>query len=94
MIVMKFGGTSLRDASAIKTVCEIVRASLESRPVVVVSAVAGVTDALETIAQGAVNRSADLTWVRELHETLHRDLGLDDAELEALRKSGAISLGE
>jgi aspartate kinase len=46
MIVMKFGGTSVADAGRILGVVEIVRRHLELRPVVVVSALAGVTDLL------------------------------------------------
>jgi aspartate kinase len=46
MIVAKFGGTSVGDASAIGRLIEIVRSRREDRPLVVVSAVAGVTDGL------------------------------------------------
>jgi aspartate kinase len=44
--VLKFGGTSLADAPAIERAVAIVRARLKHHPVVVVSAMAGVTDAL------------------------------------------------
>lgn len=50
MIVMKFGGTSVQDASAIARVAEIVRARVAQRPVVVVSAMAKVTDQLHAMA--------------------------------------------
>jgi aspartate kinase len=46
MIVMKFGGTSVEDPSAIRRVGQIVRGRLKRKPLVVVSAMAGVTDAL------------------------------------------------
>ena len=46
MIIMKFGGTSVEDAAAIKNVTEIVRKEIPRRPVVVVSACAGVTNQL------------------------------------------------
>ena len=46
MIVMKFGGTSVADAARILAAAEIVRSRLARRPVVVVSALAGVTDLL------------------------------------------------
>jgi aspartate kinase len=46
VIVMKFGGTSVADASRIRAAAEIVRGRLARRPVVVVSALAGVTDLL------------------------------------------------
>jgi aspartate kinase len=45
-IVMKFGGTSVADAAALENVAGIVAARREDRPVVVVSAMSGVTDAL------------------------------------------------
>ncbi|MCS7079301.1 MAG: aspartate kinase [Chloracidobacterium sp.] len=44
--VMKFGGTSVQDADAFARVAAIVRREQARRPVVVVSAPAGVTDAL------------------------------------------------
>ena len=47
MIVMKFGGSSVADAERIHAVAEIVRRRMERRPLVVVSALAGVTDLLE-----------------------------------------------
>ncbi len=43
---MKFGGSSVGDASRIVAVCQIVLARAAARPVVVVSALAGVTDLL------------------------------------------------
>ena len=46
MIVTKFGGTSVGNAAALGRLVEIVRSRRDDRPVVVVSALAGVTDAL------------------------------------------------
>ena len=46
MIVMKFGGTSVQDAKAIERAAAIVKGRLEQKPVVVVSAMAKVTDQL------------------------------------------------
>ncbi len=43
---MKFGGTSVQEAAAFRQVADIVRDSISRKPVVVVSAMAGVTDAL------------------------------------------------
>ncbi|MBI1952051.1 MAG: aspartate kinase [Acidobacteria bacterium] len=54
MIVMKFGGTSLAGASQIMQVGSIVRRFVRSQPVVVVSAMAGVTDELIGLAEGSV----------------------------------------
>jgi aspartate kinase len=53
MIVVKFGGTSVGDAAAIERATEIVRGRLEQRPLVVVSALAGTTNALLAIAEQA-----------------------------------------
>jgi len=44
--VMKFGGTSVADAQAFENVARIVSTRLTSVPVVIVSAMSGVTDAL------------------------------------------------
>lgn len=54
MIVVKFGGTSMADADAIRRAGEIVRGRLPRRPIVVVSAFAGVTNQLLQIGQLAV----------------------------------------
>lgn len=59
MIVMKFGGTSVQDAAAIDRAAEIVSGRVERAPVVVVSAMAGVTEALLRVAQGARERRLD-----------------------------------
>src|SRR2546423_1881080 len=56
MIVMKFGGTSVGDAAAISQVAEIVKSKLDRAPVVVVSAMTRVTDALLGIARVATER--------------------------------------
>jgi aspartate kinase len=53
MIVCKFGGTSVAEADAIERLIEIIRRRLDCQPVVVVSALAGVTDSLLTLAQQA-----------------------------------------
>src|SRR5689334_4452950 len=53
MIVMKFGGTSVQDAQAIDRVAAIVRERLAEKPVVVVSALAKVTDQLLAMANAA-----------------------------------------
>jgi aspartate kinase len=45
-IIMKFGGTSVEDEDAFKRVQQIVRAHRDARPIVVLSAMSRVTDAL------------------------------------------------
>src|ERR1700676_5544867 len=70
MIVMKFGGTSGEDARAIERVAAIVKARLQQRPVIVVSAMARVTDTLLTMARaaGAGERKTALKLCRSLQE--------------------------
>ena len=53
MIVMKFGGTSVQDAKAIDRAAQIVQGRLADRPVVVVSAMAKVTDSLLAMGKAA-----------------------------------------
>ena len=64
MIVMKFGGTSVQDAQAIDRVAAIVRDRLPERPVVVVSALAKITDQL--LAMSAAAGAGDRTKALEL----------------------------
>ena len=46
MIIMKFGGTSVEDANAIKNLTEIVKKELSRKPIVIVSACSGITNQL------------------------------------------------
>jgi aspartate kinase len=55
MIVCKFGGTSVADAEAIGRVARIIDARRDQQPVVVVSALGGVTNGLLDVAQHAVD---------------------------------------
>ncbi|MGA6980715.1 MAG: lysine-sensitive aspartokinase 3 [Candidatus Sulfotelmatobacter sp.] len=70
MIVMKFGGTSVEHAKAIQRVASIVKGRIEQRPVVVVSAMARVTDTLLSMARaaGAGERKSALKLCRSLQE--------------------------
>lgn len=75
LLVMKFGGTSLGDAARLRQCAEIVaHAARQDRVVVVVSAVAGVTDliflAIEAARRG--DSAAAETQLRKF-ESLHRD---------------------
>jgi len=49
MLVMKFGGTSVECADSIRRVARIVGERLSSHPVVIVSALARVTDQLQSL---------------------------------------------
>ena len=56
MIIMKFGGTSVADKDAIHRAISIINSRLDEQPVVVVSAMSKVTDALYRIADIAKTR--------------------------------------
>lgn len=55
VVVMKFGGTSVEDAGAIRRLIAIIESRLNSQPVVVVSALAKVTDQLLEAGHAAAN---------------------------------------
>src|SRR5210317_2666917 len=84
-VVMKFGGSSVSTAKHWKTIAGLVRARLEAglRPVIVHSALGGVSNALEAVLQGAVegNPSGKLDEIRAQHLKLAESLGLDGPEL-------------
>jgi aspartate kinase len=78
VIVMKFGGTSVGSAERMKGVAARVRERLAERPVVVVSALGGVTDLLIRGARFALHRDpASEKVLRDLvvrHQDVLRDL--------------------
>lgn len=69
---MKFGGSSVEDAGAFRRVATIVAERLAQRPVVVVSAMAGMTDALlAAAALAANNKTVEAKALLEPHFTRH-----------------------
>ena len=89
MVIMKFGGTSVEDASAIRRVAEIVRSRQRRDPVVVVSAMAGITDQLVAMGQKAAAAECDdslalLQSIRQRHlQTANELLGKKSSSLVA-----------
>lgn len=95
MIVMKFGGTSVEDSPAIRRLIEIVNSELSRKPVVFVSACAGVTNQLLKIADlsatGKKDQANDLiAAIRSRHEKLVDEL--IGAELPRNYLKGKISV--
>ena len=90
MIVMKFGGTSVGSAERMKVVLDIVKDRLDKKPVVVSSAVGGVTDKLIDGAKKALEGEIIMDEIREKHMTIIKDLGLPedvvDKQLEELKE--------
>ncbi len=88
MIVMKFGGTSVGTAEAIRTACGLIRDHLDRHPVVVVSAhnspQCRMTDTLIASAQAALEGNPDPSRVCELQRGICSDLGVDPSLVEPL----------
>jgi aspartate kinase len=71
--VLKFGGTSIQDRAAFERVAQIVKAKQSATPVVVVSAMSGVTDALIESFRSVSTRGVAESLVR-LQEHFERHL--------------------
>src|SRR5688500_15495620 len=100
-IVMKFGGTSVADAAAFENVARIVRTQREALPVVVVSAMSGVTDGLLAATTKASERNAheaiaSLEALFDRHNRVAKELlSADEAEKFSQRvESAATHLAE
>ena len=90
MIVMKFGGTSLGTVERIRTAAEAVRSSKSARPVVILSAMGGVTNQLLGAAEGAIHGRKETVHglfesVRERHQSAISELITDAASEATLR---------
>jgi len=96
MIVMKFGGTSVGSAERIRNAAEIVKSRIVKKPVVVVSAVTKITDALIKLANESANGNGDGVFqgIKNVHIQILRELGINEnllnndfKEIAALMKS-------
>ena len=90
MLVMKFGGTSVGNAARIREVAEIIRSRLSEKPVVVVSAVGGITDKLINATRKCAAGEKcenELKEIESIHQTILSDLGLDKSLLQGELKS-------
>jgi aspartate kinase len=94
MIVTKFGGTSVADAAAIGRLIGVTRSRAVDRPVVVVSALAGVTDALlglgESVHRGEAGAlDAAIAAIVERHAEAARALPGAESALPAIADAAA-----
>src|SRR5262245_13290216 len=89
MMVMKFGGTSVESADAIERAARIVSSRLKRCPVVVVSAMAKVTDQLVCMGQHAASGDCEsaLDLLKELRER-HLQTA---AELVGAKRSASLA---
>ncbi|MDX2262437.1 MAG: lysine-sensitive aspartokinase 3 [Gemmatimonadales bacterium] len=99
MIVMKFGGTSVADATAISALASAVADARADDPLVVVSAMSGVTDTLVAITAAMLHGdhlavAAAREALRDRHQEVASDLGVTEqvhADLEAhLERLGTL----
>jgi aspartate kinase len=79
MIVMKFGGTSVKDADAMRRVAGIIAERGSEKPVIVLSALSKITDLLEQALTAAATQNTTemksiMDTVRERHITLVAEL--------------------
>lgn len=84
MIVMKFGGTSVGNADRIRNSANIVKSFIKKNPVVVVSAVAKITDALTGLANECSHGKGDgaLADIKRVHHEILGQLKIEKSLLE------------
>jgi aspartate kinase len=92
MIVMKFGGTSVQDSAAFNRTIDIIRSRLDKSPVIVLSATAGTTDALERLCINAKDNEREVCEkiifdLKEKHHTIAGELISDKEKLNELLHS-------
>lgn len=99
--VMKFGGTSVEDARAFARVAELVLREREARPVVVVSAMSRVTDALLSAVERAAGgdaegaaRSLEEHFARHMEVARHHLPDEATAEMERAVENSRREIGE
>lgn len=94
MIVIKFGGTSVATAHGIQQIYKIISKVKDKKPVVVVSAVAGVTDLLLSVARSSlIEAKKSLSDIRKFHIDFIDKLALSSGtKKEILRYLDAVIL--
>ena len=86
MIVMKFGGTSVKTADRIREACEIIRKTAqEDRVTVVASAMKGVTEAL--ISSGKTAEKRDESYRMAIEEVRNRQYEAIEGSVFPLSKT-------
>ena len=77
MKVFKFGGASVKDASAVKNVAEVIRRFSNEELVIIVSAMGKTTIALEDLVQAVFDKEdwqAKFESIRQFHITISEGL--------------------
>src|SRR3989344_5241373 len=74
IIILKFGGTSVSTKANIKTIASIISREINNNPVLVVSALSGVTNLLADIADNPGSISENTSLIRTKHKALVQDI--------------------
>jgi len=82
MIVMKFGGTSVKDAKAVQRVTNIIKSKKHENPIIVVSAMSGVTDTLLSLCKNINDKHKVISDIKERHIKTGELLDLKDSDWE------------
>ncbi len=96
MIIMKFGGTSVEDAKAIKNLTEIVKKEIPRKPIVIVSACSGITNQLlqtaNLAAEGKKEEALNLVAkIESHHKKIVKDLFDGDIQRFLTKHLAAIA---
>lgn len=96
MIVMKFGGTSVGNAERIKNVADIVKYYARKKPIVVVSAVAKITDALIKLADECAQGKGDarFEYIKKVHYEIIEKLKIEKSLLDKDFKELSILINQ
>ena len=91
MMIMKFGGTSLGSAERIRIAGRIIQSKLERAPIIVVSALSGVTNLLLELAEEKKEKvKTNIDGIYERHNEVLLNLGLSknllDEEFKEIRE--------
>ncbi|MDR2543134.1 MAG: aspartate kinase [Treponema sp.] len=85
MIVMKFGGSSVADASRIRHVTDIVQTQLDRKPVLLLSAMGDTTDHLLEAGSLAIkDGKTEITHIEKLHLATMKNLNIPKEEIKSL----------
>ena len=85
MIVMKFGGSSVANASRIRHVADIVKPRLPRKPILVISAMGDTTDHLLEAGETALQKGEfSIEKIEELHLKTAMELALGDVAIKGI----------
>ncbi len=84
MIIMKFGGSSLRSTKRVQEVSAIIQKYLDQCPVVVLSAMGDTTDELVEAGKSALQQNHIAPRIEEFHRNIIAELGLQSTLVDEL----------